>query len=77
MVCREAYVAYLALSLSFLFYLESLDFRKRNSVGPLLYKLPYTHYHTSYTYPHFGDRETGRSQLVTSNILAAGSIVGS
>ncbi|PUU83463.1 hypothetical protein B9Z19DRAFT_46981 [Tuber borchii] len=40
MARREAYVAYLALSLSFLFYLESLDFRKRNSVDPsLLHKL--------------------------------------
>lgn len=77
MARREAYVAYLALSLSFLFYLESLDFRKRNSVDPSLqYYTSYTHCHTSYTYPHFGDRETGQSQLVTSNTLAADSVVG-
>ena len=75
MVCGEAYVAYLAFSLSFLFHLESLDFRKRNLVGPsLLHKLHTLPYKLQY--PHFGDRETGQSKLVTSNILAAGSVVG-
>lgn len=48
MVCGEAYVAYLAFSLSFLFHLESLGFRKRNSAGPLLHKLDTLPYKLQY-----------------------------